>query len=146
MKSTKYQVIIEPFAQRHFIKSFAKRYHSAWEFTFKFVRDEFEQIDLLFLKNTAETIVDSAEIKICKTEFKIAGTKESRHSSGNRCIVAVHTVTNEVRVLLIYAKTDLSSKGETADWKRIVKDNYPEYKHSIFQSLNYTQIISHLFE
>ncbi|MCX6713978.1 MAG: hypothetical protein NTV48_02635, partial [Candidatus Vogelbacteria bacterium] len=107
MKSTKYKVVVESFAERHFIKSFAKKYKGAWDFTFQFLEKEFEQIDLLFLKNIAETIVDAKELKICKTEFKIAGTKESRRSSGNRCIVAIHTVTNEVRVLLIYAKTDL---------------------------------------
>ncbi|MCX6712295.1 MAG: hypothetical protein NT041_01220 [Candidatus Vogelbacteria bacterium] len=128
MKSTKYQVVIEPFAQRHFIKFFAKKYHSAWEFTFRFIKDEFEKIDLLFLKNTAETIVDSAEIKICKTEFKIAGTPESRHSSGNRCIVAVHKNTNKVCVLLVYHKNDLGRSNETTSWKKLIKENYPEYR------------------
>ncbi len=127
MKSTKYKVTVEPFAERHFIKSFAKKYKGAWDFTFQFLEKEFEQIDLLFFKNIAETIVDSEELKICKTEFKISGTKESRHSSGNRCIVAIHVIKNEVRVLLVYAKTDLGAKGETAQWKNLIKENYPEY-------------------
>ena len=91
------------------------------------IQQEFEQIDLLFLKNTAETIIDTDDIKICKTEFKIAGTQESRHGSGNRCIVAIQKGANRVCVLLVYHKNDLGSINETASWKNIVKENYPEY-------------------
>jgi len=127
MKSTEYKVIIEPFAERHFIKSFVKKYKGAWDFTFNFLVKEFEQIDLLFIKNIAETIVDSKEIKICKTEFKIAGTNQSRHGSGNRCIVAVCKDTYSVNVLLVYHKNDLGNGNETAKWKQVIKENYPEY-------------------
>lgn len=128
MKSTKYKVIFEPFTERHFIKSFAKKYKGAWDFTLKFLEKEFEKIDVLFLRNMAETIVDSKEIKICKTEFKIASTEQSRHSSGNRCIVALHKDTNAVCVLLVYHKNHLGDGNETAKWKQVIKDNYPKYK------------------
>lgn len=127
MKYIKYKVTFEPFTERHFIKSFAKKYKGAWDFTLKFLEKEFEQIDLLFLKNTAEAIVDSNAIKICKTEFKIAGSNQSRHGSGNRCIVAVHKDTNTVNVLLIYHKNDLSAGNETAQWKQIIKKTYSNY-------------------
>ncbi len=127
MRSTRYEVIFDPFAQRHFIKSFAKKYKGAWNLTSSVLKKEFEQIDLLFLKNTAETISDSKDIKVCKTEFKIAGTHESRHSSGNRCIVAVHKNTHTIHVLLVYHKNDLGGSNETASWKNLVKENYPEY-------------------
>ena len=127
MKYTKYQVIFEHFAERHFIKSFTKKYKGAWDFTYNLLREEFEQIDLLFQRNIAEIITDSGNIKICKTEFKIAGTNQSRHGSGNRCIVAIHKDTNVVNVLLVYHKNDLGNGNETAKWKQIVKDNYPEY-------------------
>jgi hypothetical protein len=128
MKYIKYQVIFEHFAERYFIKSFAKKYKGAWDFTYNLLREEFEQIDLLFIKNIAETIVDSKEIKICKTEFKIAGTNQSRHGSGNRCIVAVYKDTCTVNVLLVYHKNDLGNGNETAKWKQIIKDNYPDYR------------------
>jgi len=131
MKSTNYTVVFEPFTERHFVKTFAKKFKGAWDITSLIIKKEFEQIDLLFLRRVAEIIVGSGDVKICKTEFKIAGTKESRHSSGNRCIVAIHTATNEVRVLLIYAKTDLGGDNETANWKRMVRDNYLEYKRLV---------------
>ena len=123
----KYEVVFEPFTERHFIRTFAKKYKGAWTITLQTITEEFEQVDLLFLKNTAETIVDSADIKICKTEFKIAGTQVSRHASGHRCIVAVHKSTAVVRVLLAYHKNDLRGVNETASWKALVKENYPEY-------------------
>lgn len=127
MKYFKYQVNFKHFAERHFIKSFAKKYKTAWDFTYNLLREEFEQIDLLFLKSIAEEICYCKDIKICKTEFKIAGTNQSRHGSGNRCIVAVHKDTCTVNVLLVYHKNDLGNGNETAIWKQIIKDNYPEY-------------------
>ncbi len=123
-----YEVIFESFTQRHFIKSFAKKYKGAWNNTLKGLVVEFSFFDLLFLKSTAETIVDSKEIKICKTEFKISGTQESRHGSGNRCIVALNSQKAIVYVLLVYSKNDIRAVNETAEWKKIIKENYPEYR------------------
>ena len=124
-----YEVIFEHFTERHFIKTFAKKYKGAWNNTLKGLIVEFSFFDLLFLKNTAETIIDSGDIKICKTEFKISGTQESRHNSGNRCIVAIHKNINRVCVLLVYNKNDLSGGNETANWKRVTKENYPDYSN-----------------
>lgn len=131
MTSTNHTVIFEPYTERHFIRSFAKKYKGAWDFTYKLLQQEFEQISLLFLKNVAETIIDSKDIMICKTEFKISGTQQSRHGSGNRCIVAVYKKTNVVRVLLIYNKNDLHSSNETAEWKNIIRENYTDYEEII---------------
>ena len=66
--------------------------------------------------------------KLCKTEFKIVGTEMSRHASGNRCIIAVRKSTAVVQVLLVYSKGDIGGANETAGWKAVIKDNYPEYK------------------
>ncbi|MDO8659163.1 MAG: hypothetical protein Q7K54_01035 [Candidatus Parcubacteria bacterium] len=128
MKSIKYEVIFEAFAERHFIRSFEKKYKNAWDITQRVITEEFRQIDLLFLKNTAEYITDkNADIAICKTEFKISGIQESRHGSGNRCIVAIHNNENKVKVLLVYHKNDLGGGSETGNWKNLVKENYPQY-------------------
>ena len=126
--TNEYQVIIESFAERHFIRTFAKKYKGAWDTTFGFLAAEFKFIDALFFKNTAEYITDkNADIVICKTEFKIAGTQESRHGSGNRCIVAIHKNLNKVCVLLVYYKNDLGGGSETGNWKNLIKKNYSEY-------------------
>ena len=122
-----YEVFFESFAERHYIKTFAKKYKGAWDITLSFLVEEFKFFDALFAKNIAETISDSKDVKICKTEFKISGTQESRHGSGNRCIVAIHKNANKVCVLLRYHKNDLGGGNETANWKRVIKENYSEY-------------------
>ena len=126
----KYEVIVEPFAERHYIRTFAKKYKKAWDFTRKIIIEEFEKFDVLFLKTIAEEITDrNADVVICKTEFKISGTQESRHGSGNRCIVAKHKNTNKICVLLVYHKNDLGGGSETANWKKVIKENYPNYSN-----------------
>jgi hypothetical protein len=124
--STSYAVTIEPFAERYFMRTFAKKYKGAWDFTLSALEREFQSFDVILGKSIAEEITDrNADVVICKTEFKISGTQESRHGSGNRCIVAKHK--NKICVLLMYHKNDLGNGNETVNWKRMVKDNYPEY-------------------
>ena len=128
--SIKYEVYIESFADRHYIKTFAKKYKKAWNFTLGVLIEEFEKFDVLLSKTIAEEITDKkADVVICKTEFKISGTQESRHGSGNRCIVAKHKNANKVCVLLVYHKNDLGGGNETANWKNVIKKNYPEYRN-----------------
>lgn len=87
---------------------------------------------MYLLKSIAEYITDKdVDVAICKTEFKISGTQESRHGSGNRCIVAIHKDTSKVKVLLVYAKTDLNGTNEASEWKKIIKDNYSAYQAMI---------------
>lgn len=126
---TNYEVIIETFAYRHYIKTFAKKYKKAWDFTLSSLIREFQSFDVILEKTIAEEITDkNADVIICKAEFKISGTQESRHGSGNRCIVAKHKDTNKIRILFVYHKNDLGA-NETASWKNVIKKNYPEYRN-----------------
>lgn len=124
-----YCVQIEEFAERHFLKSFEKKYKSHWTPSFDAIVTELQYIDKLLDTDKAESIVNNDNIKIVKTQFRVIGTKESAKSSGNRCIVAIHEDLKLVKVLLVYSKTDLSSSNETATWKRLVKENYPGYSN-----------------
>lgn len=126
--STEYVVIVESFADRHFIKNFEKKYKGAWSVTWKAIEEELKRFDSLLATSITETIVDGKSIKICKTEFRIARTRESRKSSGNRCIIAVHKDTSTVHILLVYHKNDLGTSNETARWKELIKRSYPEYR------------------
>ncbi|OGD67530.1 hypothetical protein A2442_04165 [Candidatus Campbellbacteria bacterium RIFOXYC2_FULL_35_25] len=124
-----YSVQIEEFAERHFIKKFKKKYNSQWDVTLKSIIFELERIDNLLKTDRAEIITDG-DIKIIKTEFRIAKSKESAKTSGNRCIVAWGKDGGSVSILLVYNKTDITSKNkETEEWKKIIKNNYSEYKH-----------------
>ncbi len=129
MSIDNYSVIVESYAERHYIKNFKKKYKGAWDITWRAVIEELKRIDSLFKTTIAETITETenGNIKIVKTEFRVAGTKESKKSSGNRCIIAVHSDIGAVYVLLVYHKNDLGDGNETSKWKQIIKDNYPNY-------------------
>ena len=122
-----FSVQIEDFAGRHFIKSFEKKYKGKWDLTLVSIFAQLARIDNLLLTDRAETITDAGDIKIIKTKFKVVDTKESAKTSGNRCIVAWCISKQRVSILLVYGKTDLSGKNETAEWKTLVKENYKEY-------------------
>ena len=128
--SINYAVVVEKYAERHFISSFKKKYKGAWSVTWDAIHEEFKRIDTLIGKtNIVETITDQGNIRICKTEFRVHGTQESRRGSGNRCIIAVHRDIGVVNVLIVYHKNDLGGTNETASWKNLVKENYPEYSN-----------------
>src|SRR3989344_2024715 len=127
--SSSYAIIVEKFAERHYIAKFRKKHKNAWDVTWSAIAEQFKRIESLFgVNNIVEIITDAGDVKICKTEFRIAGPGKSRHASGNRCIIAVRKSTAVVHVLLVYCKGDIGGSNETAGWKAIVKDNYPEYR------------------
>lgn len=119
-----YTVVIEDFAERHFIKSFAKKYKSAWLLTLDSLLFELKKIDKLKFTDKAEIIVDNVDYQIWKINFRIFGRNESAKSSGNRVIACVDKKDKIVKVLLVYGKTDLGSGKETNEWKRIIKSEY----------------------
>ncbi|MHB1090761.1 MAG: hypothetical protein ACYC0U_06855, partial [Ilumatobacteraceae bacterium] len=120
MSTDNYAVIVEKFADRHYISKFSKKYKNAWEITWDAITEEFKRIESLIGESSiVEIIVDVDDIKICKTEFRIAGPGKSRHASGNRCIVAVRQSTAVVHVLLVYSKGDMRGTNETATWKSV---------------------------
>ncbi|MEK7184889.1 MAG: hypothetical protein AAB683_02020 [Patescibacteria group bacterium] len=126
--STNYAVVVEKYAERHFISKFRKKYKGAWDVTWDGMHEEFKRIDALIGEtNIVETITDQGGIKICKTEFRVHNTKESRHASGNRCIIAIHRNTCVVNVLVVYHKNDLGDNNETSAWKNLIRENYYEY-------------------
>lgn len=127
--SIKYTVNIEEYAHRHFIKKFSKKYGRAWDITIEALVRELQSFEVILEKSIAEIITQDSSIKIIKTEFSVAGTKKSRHGSGNRCIVAMHDEQRLINVLLVYHKNDLEGGNETAKWKKVIKENYQNYYH-----------------
>jgi len=124
-----YSVQIEKFAERHFIKSFEKKYKAHWDVTLRAIIAGLERVDMLINTSRAETICDVGGIRIIKTEFRVDRTKESARTSGNRCIVAWNEEKRFVSILLVFSKTDIANHNETAEWQRLIRENYSEYKH-----------------
>jgi len=126
MQEGNVSVTVESFAESHYIKSFKKKYQTHWDVTLRAIIAELERVDALLRTARAEHICDANDAKILKTEFKIAGSKESAKTSGNRCIAAWYVERRQVSILLVYGKTDLPGRNETAQWKNIVREAYPE--------------------
>lgn len=124
-------VKIEKYAEGHFIKTFSKKYKSHWDVTLEAITFELGRIDYFFKLKTKklEDICGNDSIRIIKLEFTVAKSNQSAHASGNRCIAVWDKKKNLVSILLVYGKTDLSGHNETAEWKGIIRDNYPEYSH-----------------
>lgn len=122
-----YSVTIEEFAERHYIKSFQKKYKTLWETTLCSIVAGLARIDMLLQTDKADLITDTDGIKIIKTDFRVFGTKESPKTSGNRCIITVDEKVKKVTVLLVYTKTNVKGTNETTWWKKVVRDAYPRY-------------------
>ncbi len=132
MSINTYELTIEDFALKHYTKAFEKKYKKAWDITLFALQREFQSFDVLLQKSIAEVISDkSKEICICKVEFKISGTQESRHGSGNRCIVALNKGNKKIHLLLLYHKSHLGNGNETLAWKTLVRENYPQYREFV---------------
>lgn len=125
--SIKYRVTIEDFAKNHYIKKFSKKYKDFWDVTIEGIKLELERFDEFIKTDHISLISSFGDIIILKADFRIARTTFSRKSSGNRYIAALDKGKKEVKILLMYHKTDIDSKNETATWKKIIKDNYRDY-------------------
>ena len=123
IESENYIVSFNQYTERHYIKDIEKKYKNAWLLTLDAIENECRRIDNLIGENNhLEIIINYESIKIIKMDFKIAGTKESRKSSGHRCILAMDDKNKKVEILLIYHKSNIIGK-ETAWWKEKIRKN-----------------------
>ena len=122
----KYRVEFDVFTERHFGKKFKKKYRNRWSETKNDIIWFCERIEKTINTNRMRVISSQGQYRLVKMYFTILGTKLSPKAAGNRCILVVDDEKKLVRVLLIYSKGDLRSGNETAEWKMIVKDQFPE--------------------
>lgn len=128
MAPQKYNVIFEDFTKRHYIKNFEKKYKTKWQRTKEDIIFVCEHIENMLLKNRADLISEAGNYRLVKLDFAIFGIKVSPKASGNRCILEIDDEISVVRILLVYSKNDINTRNETQEWKRIIKDHYPEIK------------------
>lgn len=126
--SVEYVAILESFAERHFVKDFERKYKNAWEITWRGIVEEFKNFEVLLLRSNATTITHTEHERLCKVEFRVHNTKESRRTSGNRYIVVLNDTDRTAHILLVYCKTDVRGNRETDWWKAEIRNNYPQYR------------------
>lgn len=134
MFTNEYVVFIEEFAQRHYIKSFAKKYKGKqWDITLFAIKSILTRYDNIAPNNKSndsklDIICPCGEYIIIKLDFSVAGTKISPKTSGNRIVAAVNSEKKIIKILLVYSKNDIGPPSETAKWKNIIAQYYEEFK------------------
>ncbi len=123
---TYYSVLVCEYAKKHFIKSFEKKYKSVWNKTFETIENMLSRIEIFSKTSKVNKIHMCDSWYIAKCEFNIEWIRISTHASWNRIIVYVNELTLEVKILLIYAKTDVAWTNETTWWEQEVKNNHKE--------------------
>ncbi len=128
----RYAVVVEKFAEWHYIKKFQKKYREKkWRITQTAIEAVCANPKRAIEREEMQTITDTGEVLICKYDFAVAGTKQSRKKSGNRVILAVHKQEKISRILLVYHKNDLKKGNETQQWKKLIRGNYSLYRNII---------------
>lgn len=115
-------------ADRHYIKSFKKKYNHQWSITSDAVMALCERIDNVLGTASCDVIKDVDNRLLAKLDFAVAATKVSPKNSGCRAILAVNHEAKTVKILLVYHKDDINhiNNNETLAWKSLVSDLYPE--------------------
>lgn len=120
------------YAEKHFLKEFRKDYKGAqWEITEDAILDDLAHLshggyDLQRTQQIDE-LWHEGEIWVFKYDFRVAKTKCSAKTSGNRVIGVVDAEANRVKIAMIYSKTDLpKNMGETQYIKQVLNENCPE--------------------
>lgn len=127
-----FQVQYADYAKKHFLKNFEKKYPGVqWEVTDRSI--QFELARLRMPNNDTQSSQQVDELKhkdnywLIKYDFRVAKTKESTKSFGNRCVVSIDNSKDLIEILLIYAKDDLpKNQNETAYIFNTVKSQYGE--------------------
>jgi len=126
MEAQNYSVEFDQFCERHYIKTFEKKYMGAWVKTRLDIEDVCRRIDNMLQYKRADLISSAGQYKLIKLDFAVEGTKMSSKSSGNRCILLVDEDIRSVKILLAYSKNDISEPNETAKWKAVIKGQFDE--------------------
>jgi len=125
-----FKVEIAPYAQRHFIKSFERKYKRNWKITLDALKAQYAHIESLVRNNRIPAPIHASADNlhwILKHSFAVAGRDTSPRASGNRTILVTDREALTVCVLLVYHKSDLKDGDETAQWHAMVKSNCAEY-------------------
>ena len=115
-----FSVKFAPYAKNHYLKRFEKDYRGKqWEITVESIEQDMSRIKTsdsdLQKKQQVDELWHKDSYWIFKYDFRVAQTKESTKSSGNRCIAFLNNKLEKIDILIIYGKGDLPKNvGEQA--------------------------------
>ncbi|HUC20906.1 MAG TPA: hypothetical protein VMR98_05445 [Candidatus Polarisedimenticolaceae bacterium] len=122
-----YSIEYSSYCDRHYIKTFEKRYNKkVWGITQRAITAVLQRADAAMLTTKLETIHENDGHKIAKLEFAVAGRQESAKTSGNRAIVYINEELRSANVLLVYSKNEICAPNETQKWQKEIQENHFE--------------------
>ncbi len=124
-----YRVYISKYAERHFIKRFAKDHKGKiWLITLESIKDDLRRVRALTNKQQVDELLHKDTFWLFKYDFAVAQSNISPKKSGNRCVVVLDSSQHRIDVLLVYAKSDLPKNvGETQYIRSFMQSEYPQY-------------------
>ena len=130
---TLFTVQFSEYAKHHYLKRFEKDYKGKqWDVTVESILQDMARIKISSSDMQKTQQVDELWHKdsywIIKYDFRVAQTRESTKSSGNRCVAFLDNVADKIEILLIYGKGDLpKNTGEQAFVEQTLIDKFPDY-------------------
>jgi len=121
------------YAKSHYLKRFEKDYRGKqWDITVESISQDLARIKTSDSDLQRTQQVDELWHKdsywIFKYDFRVAQTRESTKSSGNRCIVFLDNAENIIEILVIFGKGDLPKKiGEQTYIERTLINEFQDY-------------------
>jgi hypothetical protein len=121
------------FAKHHYLKRFERDYKGRqWDVTIESIFQ-----DLARIKTSDSDIQKTQQVDelwhrdsfwIFKYDFRVAQTKDSTKSSGNRCVAFLDNADNSIEILIIFGKGDLPKNiGEQAFITQILNKEFGDY-------------------
>lgn len=123
-----FRVVFSDFAQRHFIKRFARSYKGKqWLVTEQSIFNSLRRVHALTSGQQVDELKNGDDCLLFKYDFAVAKTNVSAKASGNRCVVFLDIKSGLQTVLLVYGKTDLpKNQQETQFIMQTVQNGSPK--------------------
>ena len=105
-----FQVEFSGYSKHHFLKQFKKKYPGKqWFLTEESIKQDLSRINFndLQLSQQVDELWNDGKLWVFKYDFRVAGTKKSTKSSGNRLVGIIDLAQNLITIIVIYYKTDL---------------------------------------
>jgi hypothetical protein len=123
-----YRIFFSDYAQRHFIKRFAKDYKGRrWEVTMDSIFQDLKRVHSMQMSQQVDELKRGDGCKLFKYDFTVAQSGISPKASGNRCIVFLDTARHRQDILMVYGKTDLpKNSGETQYIYKTIEEQFKD--------------------
>jgi hypothetical protein len=123
-----YRVVISEYAQRHFIRRFAKDYKGKrWILTERSIVAQLDRIKGIEDTSKVDELKKGDGCILFKYDFAVAQSGVSPKASVNRCIIFLDTIRHRQDVLMVYGKGDLpKNTKETQYIYQTVKEQFSD--------------------